>query len=59
MKAKKSLIILDSSIQFDEFKKFSMENTTFIAADYETHKKLADSNTKHELLDNYLQKKRE
>ena len=57
MKAKKSLIILDSSIQFDEFKKFSMENTTFIAADYETHKKLADSNTKHELLDNYLQKK--
>ena len=57
MKAKKSLVILDSSIQFDEFKKFSMENTTFIAADYETHKKLADSNTKHELLDNYLQKK--
>ena len=57
MKAKKSLIILDSSIQFDEFKKFSMENTTFIAADYETHKKLVDSNTKHELLDNYLQKK--
>ena len=34
-----------------------MENTTFVAADYETHKKLADSNTKHELLDNYLQKK--
>ena len=57
MKAKKSLIILDSSIQFDEFKKFSMENTTFVAADYETHKKLTDSNTKHELLDNYLQKK--
>ena len=57
MKAKKSLVILDSSIRFDEFKKFSMENTTFIAADYETHKKLADSNTKHELLDNYLQKK--
>ena len=57
MKAKKSLVILDSSIQFDEFKKFSMENTTFVAADYETHKKLADSNTKHELLDNYLQKK--
>ena len=57
MKAKKSLIILDSSIQFDEFKKFSMENTTFVAADYETHKKLADSNIKHELLDNYLQKK--
>jgi len=57
LKAKKSLVILDSSIQFDEFKKFSMENTTFIAADYETHKKLADSNTKHELLDNYLQKK--
>ena len=57
MKAKKSLVILDSSIQFDEFKKFSTENTTFVAADYETHKKLADSNTKHELLDNYLQKK--
>ena len=57
MKAKKSLVILDSSIQFDEFKKFSMENTTFVAADYETHKKLVDSNTKHELLDNYLQKK--
>ena len=57
MKAKKSLVILDSSIQFDEFKKFSMENTTFVAADYETHKKLTDSNTKHELLDNYLQKK--
>ena len=57
MKEKKSLVILDSSIQFDEFKKFSMENTTFVAADYETHKKLADSNTKHELLDNYLQKK--
>jgi len=57
LKAKKSLVILDSSIQFDEFKKFSMENTTFVAADYETHKKLADSNTKHELLDNYLQKK--
>jgi len=57
LKAKKSLIILDSSIQFDEFKKFSMENTTFIAADYETHKKLVDFNTKHELLDNYLQKK--
>ena len=54
---KKSLVILDSSIQFDEFKKFSMENTTFVAADYETHKKLTDSNTKHELLDNYLQKK--
>ena len=34
-----------------------MENTTFVAADYETHKKLVDSNTKHELLDNYLQKK--
>jgi len=57
LKAKKSLVILDSSIQFDEFKKFSMENTTFVAADYETHKKLVDSNTKHELLDNYLQKK--
>ena len=57
MKEKKSLVILDSSIQFDEFKKFSMENTTFVAADYETHKKLVDSNTKHELLDNYLQKK--
>jgi len=57
LKAKKSLVILDSSIQFDEFKKFSTENTTFVAADYETHKKLADSNTKHELLDNYLQKK--
>ena len=57
MKAKKSLVILDSSVQFDEFKKFSMENTTFVAADYETHKKLVDSNTKHELLDNYLQKK--
>jgi len=57
LKAKKSLVILDSSVQFDEFKKFSMENTTFVAADYETHKKLADSNTKHELLDNYLQKK--
>ena len=57
MKAKKSLVILDSSIQFDEFKKFSTENTTFVAADYETHKKLTDSNTKHELLDNYLQKK--
>ena len=57
MKEKKSLVILDSSIQFDEFKKFSMENTTFVAADYETHKKLTDSNTKHELLDNYLQKK--
>ena len=57
MKAKKSLVILDSSIQFDEFKKFSMENATFVAADYETHKKLTDSNTKHELLDNYLQKK--
>ncbi len=57
MKAKKSLVILDSSIQFDEFKKFPMENTTFVAADYETHKKLTDSNTKHELLDNYLQKK--
>ena len=57
MKAKKSLVILDSSIQFDEFKKFSIENTTFVAADYETHKKLVDSNTKHELLDNYLQKK--
>ena len=57
MEAKKSLVILDSSIQFDEFKKFSMENTTFVAADYETHKKLTDSNTKHELLDNYLQKK--
>ena len=57
MKAKKSLVILDSSIQFDEFKKFSMENTTFVAADYETHKKLVDSHTKHELLDNYLQKK--
>ena len=57
MKAKKSLVILDSSIQFDEFKKFSTENTTFVAADYETHKKLVDSNTKHELLDNYLQKK--
>ena len=57
MEAKKSLVILDSSIQFDEFKKFSMENTTFVAADYETHKKLVDSNTKHELLDNYLQKK--
>ena len=56
MKAKKSLVILDSSIQFDEFKKFSRENTTFVAADYETHKKLVDSNTKHELLDNYLQK---
>ena len=54
---KKSLVILDSSIQLDEFKKFSMENTTFVAADYETHKKLVDSNTKHELLDNYLQKK--
>ena len=54
---KKSLVILDSSIQFDEFKKFSMENTTFVAADYETHKKLVDSNIKHELLDNYLQKK--
>ena len=57
MKAKKSLVILDSSVQFDEFKKFSMENTTFVAADYETHKKLVDSNIKHELLDNYLQKK--
>jgi len=57
LKAKKSLVILDSSIQFDEFKKFSMENTTFVAADYETHKKLVDSNIKHELLDNYLQKK--
>jgi len=57
LKAKKSLVILDSSIQFDEFKKFSTENTTFVAADYETHKKLVDSNTKHELLDNYLQKK--
>jgi hypothetical protein len=57
LKEKKSLVILDSSIQFDEFKKFSMENTTFVAADYETHKKLVDSNTKHELLDNYLQKK--
>jgi len=57
LEAKKSLVILDSSIQFDEFKKFSMENTTFVAADYETHKKLVDSNTKHELLDNYLQKK--
>ena len=57
MKEKKSLVILDSSIQLDEFKKFSMENTTFVAADYETHKKLTDSNTKHELLDNYLQKK--
>jgi len=57
LKEKKSLVILDSSIQFDEFKKFSMENTTFVAADYETHKKLTDSNTKHELLDNYLQKK--
>ena len=56
MKAKKSLVILDSSIQFDEFKKFSTEDTTFVAADYETHKKLVDSNTKHELLDNYLQK---
>ena len=57
MKAKKSLVILDSSVQFDEFKKFSVENTTFVAADYETHKKLVDSNIKHELLDNYLQKK--
>jgi len=57
LKAKKSLVILDSSVQFDEFKKFSMENTTFVAADYETHKKLVDSNIKHELLDNYLQKK--
>jgi len=45
---KKSLVILDSSIQLDEFKKFSMENTTFVAADYETHKKLTDSNTKHD-----------
>ena len=54
MKAKKSLVILDSSIQFDQFKKFSRENTIFVAADYETHKKLVDSNTKHELLDNYL-----
>ena len=55
MTTKRTLVILDKSIQLDDYESLLSDNNKIIVLDFETHKKLEKKNILHELLDDYLE----